>query len=265
MKRLRFVIFIAFMITWISGLGLAQNSGNILNLPGVGQPTPSTGQTPSQLPTLDFSQSQPATPTQQPTLPIPSTPQPGQIQILDPNQTQNQGQPIPAVWKKYNLKDIVGTMDQVGRGQIEYPENWQVIPDSFNRMVSLNEDASGLVSFRLYIISYVRYSNATDYVAAIVQMLSSTVSNIRVINKDEQNITNQAVASYGASETIARYELQGNFQGTEMTMCIETWVYSLYESNLGNAVIYWAPTSAYQQKYKDFFSRMMTSYKNSLK
>ena len=45
MKRLRFVIFIAFMITWISGLGLAQNSGNILNLPGVGQPTPSTGQT----------------------------------------------------------------------------------------------------------------------------------------------------------------------------------------------------------------------------
>jgi hypothetical protein len=96
-------------------------------------------------------------------------------------------------------------------------------------------------------------------------MLSSTVSNIRVINKDEQNITNQAVASYGASETIARYELQGNFQGTEMTMCIETWVYSLYESNLGNAVIYWAPTSAYQQKYKDFFSRMMTSYKNSLK
>ena len=39
-----------------------------------------------------------------------------------------------------------------------------------------------------------------------------------------------------------------------MTMCIETWVYSLYESNLGNAVIYWAPTSAYQQKYKDFLA-----------
>lgn len=265
MKKLGFIVFFALMIAWVSGSGIAQNSGNILNLPGIGQPTPTPAQTPGQLPSLDFSQPQPATPTQQPIIPIPSTPQSGQIQILEPNQTQNQGQTIPAVWKKYNIKDVVGTMDPVGRGLIEYPENWQLIPDSFNRTISLNEDASGMVSLKLYILTYVRYSTATDYVAAIIQMLSSNVTNLRVINKDEQNVTNPAIASYGANDTIAHYELQGNIQGTEMTFCIEAGVFSLYDSNIGNAALYWAPTSIYQQKYKDFFSRMITSYKNSLK
>jgi len=267
MNKWVYTFFICIFLVGISQLGITQNSGNILNLPGVNQPQMTPSPTSGQLPALDFSQPQPVTPTQQPVLPIHSPAQPTQpqIQIINPNQNQIQGEPLPGVWKKYNLKDVVGTMDPVGRGLIEYPENWQLTPDSFNRMVSISEDPSGMVSLKLYILSYVRYSTATDYVAAIIQMLSSTVSNLRVINKDEQNVTAPAVASYGANDTIGRYELQGNIQGTEMTFCIEAGVFSLYESNIGNAAVYWAPTSVYQQKYKDFFSRMMTYYKNSVK
>lgn len=267
MNKWRYLLLISFFLLVISSTGSTQNSGNILNLPGISQPTPPTTQTPGQLPTLDFSQTQPPASTQQPTLPIPSAPQPGQtqIQILNPNQNQIQEEPLPGVWKKYNVIDVVGNMDQVGKGIIDYPENWQVMPDNFNRMVSFNEDASGLVSLKLYITSYIRYATATDYIAAIVQMLSSTVSNMRVINKDEQNVTAPAVAAYGGNSTISRYELQGNLQGTEMTFCIEAGVFSLYDSNIGNAVIYWAPTAVYQQKYKDFFNRMITSYKDSVK
>jgi len=255
MNRWKYIIFIGFLLIALSLPGLAQNTGNILNLPSVSQPTPDSGQTPGQLPALDFS------------FPVPSSPQPGQpqIQILDPKQNQTQGESIPVVWKKYNLKDVVGATDPVGRGLVEYPENWHVMPDNFNRMISFNEDAAGLVSLKIYIISYVRYSTANDYVAAIVQMLSPTVTNMRVINKDEQNTTAPSVAAYGGNNTLSRYELQGNVQGTEMTFGIEAAVFSLYDSNIGNAAVYWAPTSVYQQKYKDFFSRMITSYKDSVK
>jgi len=269
MNKWRYFLFISCALVFMSFNVYAQDSGNIINLPELNQPTPTPHQNQGQLPALDFSQTQPVTP-EQPSLPNinnPQPPEPGQnqIQILNPKQNQTPGEPLPGVWKKYNLKDVVGAMDSVGKGMVDYPENWQVIPDSFNRMVSFNEDASGLVSFNLYIFSYVQYPTATDYIAALIQMLSSNVSNLRVTDKDEQNTTTPAVASYGGNSTLSRYELQGNAQGTEMTFGIEAGVFSMYDTNIGNAAVYWAPTSVYQQKYKDFFSRMMTSYKDSVK
>ncbi|MCX6089954.1 MAG: hypothetical protein NTX88_06240 [Candidatus Atribacteria bacterium] len=133
MKKFSFFLILLFwilVVLWhIPGLALAQNTDNLLNLPPLNQGTPAPNQNTGQLPIIDFSQPQPTNPpvsNQQSTLP---TPQPllnnqNQVQILSPNPTPNSNpnQPLPSVWKKYNVRELIGVGDQVGGGMVEYPD-----------------------------------------------------------------------------------------------------------------------------------------------
>ncbi|MCX6089953.1 MAG: hypothetical protein NTX88_06235 [Candidatus Atribacteria bacterium] len=91
------------------------------------------------------------------------------------------------------------------------------------------------------------------------------MSNLRVLKQDDNNVTPSQLALYGNNQTVSVYDLQGNYQGTEMFFHLEAGVNSLYTTSTGHAMIYWAPAQVYQDKFKNFFTRMRTSYKSSLR
>lgn len=261
MKSWACLILVFCIVFAIASVGYTQD----LLLPSLASPRPSEKE--ETLPSLDLAPT-PKEKEELPTLDVsPASPSPGTqnpVTIFQPPKKEGEGI-IPQTWKKYNIRELVGINDPVARGVIEYPENWQVVPDAFNRRVIFQEDQNGSVALVLFVLSYVQYPTATDYIAAIIQMLSGSVANLRVTKQDEQNVTNPAIAGYGANATIAIYELSGNLAGQEMIFGLEASVFSLYDSSTGQAALYWAPASLYPEKQKTYFNRMLTSYKNSLR
>jgi len=85
-------------------------------------------------------------PTMSPPIPIqtgPLIPTPQVVQTPQPVEIKPQ-----IAWGKFNAYKEFGTGDKLLLGlDVDYPLNWKAQADVYNRIITFNEDPSGLVSF----------------------------------------------------------------------------------------------------------------------
>ena len=256
-----------FCMVMIGNLVIVANSSadTIIQFPSLEQPTPS----PTTI--LPF-QTQTSQPTPTGIFPIISPPAPTQVGPLIPTpQAVQTPQPIeikPQIaWGTYNVYKEFGTGDKLLLGlDIDYPLNWKAQTDVYNRIVTFNEDPSGMVAFLVLPAWQGSWLDGYEFFTTIATGISQKFANLSLINQESGSVPNQAV---GVSSTYYKADLQGYLQGREMLIHVETGVLRIQitaTSNLSyaGAVVCFAPRELYQEKFQTYFGRMIRSVAKSM-
>lgn len=266
MKVKKLFLFILCLIfignPWLVYISSAEN---IIQFPSLDLPSPS----PTSL--LPF-QSQPPQPTSTGIFPIISPPAPTQTGPLIPTpQVVQTPQPIeikPQIaWGKFNAYKEFGTGDKLLLGlDIDYPLNWKAQADVYNRIITFNEDPSGMVAFLVLPAWQGRWIDGYDFFNTIVGGLQQKFVNLSLLNQESGSVPSQAIGVY---PTFYKADLQGYLQGREMFIHFESAVIRIEitaTSNLSyaGAVICYSPREVYQEKFQNYFGRMIKSVAKSL-
>lgn len=265
MKEIRFFLslfclFIAGNLWFVSNT-LAQNT---IQFPSLNLPTPS----PSALPF----QSQTPQPTTTSIFPTISPPGPTQAGPLIPTpQVVQTPQPVeikPQIaWGKFNVYKEFGTGDKLLLGlDIDYPLNWKAQADVYNRIITFNEDSTGLVSLLVLPAWQGNWVDGYNFFNYISQGLYQKFTNLSLLNQESGAVPSQAIGVY---PTYYKADLQGYMQGREMFIHVEIAVFRVEitaTSNLSyaGAVVCYSPRELYQEKFKIYFGRMIRSVAKSL-
>jgi len=256
-----------FCMVMIGNLVIVASSSadTIIQFPSLEQPTPSPttvlpfqNQTPQPTPTSVFPIISPPAPTQAgPLIPTPqTTTTPVPIQVKP-----------QIAWGVFNVYKEFGTGDKLLLGlDIDYPLNWKAQADVYNRIVTFNENPSGMVSFLVLPAWQGSWTDAYDFFNTIVPGLSQRFVNLSLLNQESGSAPNQAI---GVSTTYYKADLQGFMQGKEMFIHTEIAVMRIQitaTSNLSyaGAVVCYAPRELYQEKFQSFFGRMIKSVAKSI-
>lgn len=266
MKVKEFFLFILclFLIgnPWFVAFSSAEN---IIQFPSLDLPSPSPtpilpfqNQTPQPTITGIFPTMSPPIPTQ--TGPLIPTPQ--VVQTPQPVEIKPQ-----IAWGKFNAYKEFGTGDKLLLGlDVDYPLNWKAQADVYNRIITFNEDPSGLVSFLVLPAWQGSWMDGYDFFNYISQGLYQKFTNLSLLNQESGSVPNQAIGVY---PTYYKADLQGFIQGREMFIHVEVAVLRIEvtaTSNLSYAgsVICYSPREVYQEKFQNYFGRMIRSVAKSM-
>jgi len=214
--------------------------------------------------------------------PTPGAPAQGGITLTPP------GQPVPAqtgtggivlptpgggvtqqpeiIWKQYSLNQAFGH-NRLITGYLEYPSNWLVNLDSFNKSVTFSEDTSGLVSFTLFPGLMGQFNSAQDLAQQVVYLLQQQIPDLSIINQEFKIIPSPGGMSGSMELTNGKVYLRGTYQGSRLSFSIETM--ALYTGvfgaqSMGFAAITQSPEGVFVEKEQKCFNRMILTYKKSL-
>ena len=266
MKVKEFFLFILclFLIgnPWFIAFSSAEN---IIQFPSLDLPSqsptpilPFQNQTPQPTITGIFPTMSPPIPTQ--TGPLIPTPQ--VVQTPQPVEIKPQ-----IAWGKFNAYKEFGTGDKLLLGlDVDYPLNWKAQADVYNRIITFNEDPSGLVSFLVLPAWQGSWMDGYDFFNYISQGLYQKFTNLSLLNQESGSVPNQAIGVY---PTYYKADLQGFIQGREMFIHVEVAVLRIEvtaTSNLSYAgsVICYSPREVYQEKFQNYFGRMIRSVAKSM-
>jgi len=239
--------------------------------------TPTFPQTIPTLPTIP-----PSTGPEGIISPTPGAPAQGGITLTPP------GQPVPAqpgtggivlptpaggviqqpeiIWKQYSLNQAFGH-NRLITGYLEYPSNWLVNLDSFNKSVTFSEDTSGLVSFTLFPGLMGQFNSAQDLAQQVAYLLQQQIPDLSIINQEFKIIPSPGGISGSIELTNGKVYLRGTYQGSRLSFSIETM--ALYTGvfgaqSVGFAAITQSPEGVFVEKEQKCFNRMILTYKKSL-
>jgi len=266
MKVKEFFLFILclFLIgnPWFVAFSSAEN---IIQFPSLDLPSqsptpilPFQNQTPQPTITGIFPTMSPPIPTQ--TGPLIPTPQ--VVQTPQPVEIKPQ-----IAWGKFNTYKEFGTGDKLLLGlDVDYPLNWKAQADVYNRIITFNEDPSGLVSFLVLPAWQGSWMDGYDFFNYISQGLYQKFTNLSLLNQESGSVPNQAIGVY---PTYYKADLQGFIQEREMFIHVEVAVLRIEvtaTSNLSYAgsVICYSPREVYQEKFQNYFGRMIRSVAKSM-
>jgi len=266
MKVKEFFLFILclFLIgnPWFIAFSSAEN---IIQFPSLDLPSqsptpilPFQNQTPQPTITGIFPTMSPPIPTQ--TGPLIPTPQ--VVQTPQPVEIKPQ-----IAWGKFNTYKEFGTGDKLLLGlDVDYPLNWKAQADVYNRIITFNEDPSGLVSFLVLPAWQGSWMDGYDFFNYISQGLYQKFTNLSLLNQESGSVPNQAIGVY---PTYYKADLQGFIQEREMFIHVEVAVLRIEvtaTSNLSYAgsVICYSPREVYQEKFQNYFGRMIRSVAKSM-
>lgn len=263
-KKCWFFVLCLFLIgnPWFISYSLAQN---VIQFPSLNLPTPSPSTT------LPFqNQTPPPTPTG--IFPIVSPPAPNQTGPLIPTpQVVQTPQPVqikPQIaWGKFNAYKEFGTGDKLLLGlDIDYPLNWKAQVDVYNRIITFNEDPSGMVAFLVLPAWQGSWTDGYDFFNYISSGLYQKFSNLSLLSQESGSVPSQAIGVY---PTYYKADILGYIQDREMLIHVEIAVIRIEitaTSNLSyaGAAICYAPKELYQEKFQNYFGRMIRSVAKSL-
>ena len=171
-----------------------------------------------------------------------------------------------AVWKTFDLTTAFG-FSQFPLGRLEYPGNWLVQVDTFNRTVTFAEDASGLVFFTIAPGASVQVSTARDLAIQVATLLAANVPDLALAREEFRE--DPSLKGSGYALTFGRFLLVGTFQGRAVTAMVQTYVMASQMAGsmpfgLGTAMVCTAPRELFDQRLQSVFNRMITSYEGSV-
>ncbi len=247
---------------WLIAFSSAENT---IQFPSLDLPSP------SPTPILPF-QNQTPQPTITGIFPTMSPPMPTQTGPLIPTpQVVQTPQPVeikPQIaWGKFNAYKEFGTGDKLLLGlDVDYPLNWKAQADVYNRIITFNEDPSGLVSFLVLPAWQGSWMDGYDFFNYISQGLYQKFTNLSLLNQESGSVPSQAIGVY---PTYYKADLLGYIHEREMFIHVEIAVIRIEitaTSNLSyaGAAICYAPHELYQEKFQNYFGRMIRSVAKSL-
>jgi hypothetical protein len=263
-KEFFLFIFCLFLIgnPWLVAFSSAENT---IQFPSLDLPSP------SPTPILPF-QNQMPQPTITGIFPTMSPPIPTQTGPLIPTpQVVQTPQPVeikPQIaWGKFNAYKEFGTGDKLLLGlDVDYPLNWKAQADVYNRIITFNEDPSGLVSFLVLPAWQGSWMDGYDFFNYISQGLYQKFTNLSLLNQESGSVPSQAIGVY---PTFYKADLQGYIQEREMFIHVEIAVLRIEVTATSNlsyagAVICYSPREIYQEKFQSYFGRMIRSVAKSM-
>lgn len=193
--------------------------------------------------------------------PVPSQPGPGGITLPTPGIPQEP----QIIWKQYSLNQAFSHNPLIA-GYLEYPSNWLVNLDSFNKNVTFSEDASGLTSLTLFPGLAGQFSSAQDLAQQMAYMLQQQVPDLSILNQEFKIVPTPGSGAIEVTE--GKINLQGSYQGTTFRFNLETYVIytGLYgpSSGMGYVILTQASQGVFVDKEQKYFNRMILSYKRAV-
>lgn len=198
-------------------------------------------------------------PASGPILPGVTTPAPAPIPVQPPSPTVQ--------WKQFDLGQSFG-FDPLIKGVVEYPANWSVYVDTFNRSVTFSEDQGGTVAFTAFLATQSDIQNAEALAQQIESLLAQMVQNLVILNQEFKS--DPGVAQTGMSLTYGRVTLQGNYQGRAFTFLLQPYVLYMPMPGGGgvsyhSALLCQAPQEVFQEKLQTYFNHLITSFEATAK
>ncbi|MCD6317907.1 hypothetical protein J7M02_02440 [Candidatus Aerophobetes bacterium] len=194
-------------------------------------------------------------------------------QLSPPFQPQAPQQPTettrtPKVtgWFRYQMSKLLPITHRMAVTYIEYPKDWQVMPDYYQRRVTFSKDSNGTISFTL--CPWMELMNpaqrtASEFFQLLLAEINQKVPDLKIIKQDFPQFQNIAgtIVSEGRAE----------FQGTEngMAMTYYTWITYMYSSgypfSAASAIFAFAqaPTSQFANTKRYIFDRMVKTFVDS--
>jgi hypothetical protein len=197
-------------------------------------------------------------PASGPVLPGVTTPAPAPIPVQPPVVA-------PTVqWKQFDLGQNFG-FDPLIKGVVEYPANWSVYVDTFNRSITFSEDQGGTVAFTAFLATQSNIQNAEALAQQIESLLAQMIQNLVILNQEFKS--DPGVAKTGMSLTSGRVILQGNYQGKTFTFLLQPYVLYIPVGGMSyhSALLCQAPQEIFQEKLQTYFNRLITSFEATAK
>jgi len=167
-------------------------------------------------------------------------------------------------WKQLDLGQNF-SFDPLIKGVVEYPANWSVYVDTFNRSVTFSEDQGGTVAFTAFLATQSNIQNAEALAQQIESLLAQMVQNLVILNQEFKS--DPGVAQAGMSLTSGRVILQGNYQGRTFTFLLQPYVLYIPVGGMSyhSALLCQAPQEVFQEKLQTYFNHLITSFEATAK
>jgi len=175
--------------------------------------------------------------------------------------------PKVAGWLRYQMSELLPINNAMAVTHIEYPRDWQVMPDYYQRRVTFSKDSNGTVSFTLCPVMELMnpvQRTASEFFQLLFQEINQRVSDLRIVKQDFPQSQNIA----GVIFSEGRAELQGTENGMDMTYYV--WIDYFYSSggyfSVGTAIfaLAQAPTVQFQDIKRLIFDRMVKTFVDSV-
>ena len=194
-----------------------------------------------------------------------ATPSPTCQQAPQPPQTVQT--PRVTGWFRYQMSQILDINHPMAVTYIEYPQDWQVIPDYYQRRVTFSKDSGGTTSFTLCpIMDLVNPAQrtASEFFQLLFAEMNQGVPDLKIVKQDFPQFQNIA----GTIISEGRVELQGTENGIPMSYY--AWINygysSQYSFSVGTAIfsLAKAPSSQFVDTKRHIFDRMVKSFSDSI-
>jgi len=169
-------------------------------------------------------------------------------------------------WFRYQMSELLPINNAMAVTYIEYPKDWQVIPDYYQRRVTFSKDSTGTISFTLCPLTELMnppQRTASEFFQLLFQEINQKASDLKIVKQDFPQFQNIA----GTIVSEGRVELQGTENG--MAMTYYTWINYFYSSggyfSMGSAIfaIGQAPTSRFANINMHIFGHMVKTFVDS--
>lgn len=189
------------------------------------------------------------------------------FQPFQPPQSQYTTTQIPQVraWSQYRMHELLGLTHEMAATYIEYPHDWQIIPDYYKGMVTFAQDTEQTVAFTL--CPQLKLHNpsqrtASEFFQLLLIEARKKVPDVQVVREEFPPFQNYA--GMLVSEGIV--ELQGTEKGINMRYYV--WVNYMYyqgyySAGLAMFSIGQAPAPQAPDIKRYIFDRMVRSFLNS--
>jgi len=187
--------------------------------------------------------------------------------LQPPVQPSSHQTPKVTGWFRYQMSELLDINHPMAVTYIEYPKDWQVVPDCYQRRVIFSKDSNGTISFTL--CPWMNLMNpaqrsASEFFQLLLAEINQRVPDLKIVKQDFPQFQNIA----GAIVSEGRVELQGTENGVAMSYYV--WINygysSQYSFSLGNAifVLAQAPTSQFTNIKRYIFDCMIKSFLDSM-
>jgi len=187
-----------------------------------------------------------------------------------PQQTQQPAEtgqtPRVTGWFRYQMSELLPVNSYMAVTYIEYPKDWQVMPDYYQRMVTFSKDYAGTISFTLCPLMESMnptQRTASEFFQLLFAEMNQEASDLKIVKQDFPQFQNIA----GTIVSEGRVELQGTENGMAMTYYV--WIDYFYSSGyqLSTASAIFALAQAPAPKFPDIkryiFDRMVKTFVDS--
>ncbi|MCD6471819.1 hypothetical protein J7K55_01665 [Candidatus Aerophobetes bacterium] len=187
-----------------------------------------------------------------------------QIPIEQPPPAQKT--PKVTAWFRYQMSELLPINSCTAVTYIEYPKDWQVIPDYYQKRVTFSRDSRGTIFFTLCPIMELinpAERTASEFFQLLLEEMNQSVPDLKIIKQDFPQFQNIA----GTIVSEGRVELQGTENGIAMTYYV--WINYFYSSgypfSMSSAIFAFAqaPTSQFPNIKRYIFDRMVKTFVDS--